>query len=683
MDGVFLKLLNMSMAAGWLILAVIVVRLLLKKAPKWISCALWGIVAFRLICPFSLESPLSLIPSQEFLSAETVRFSREPAIDSGISYMDAAVNPALGKSFAPMPGASVNPLQVWMFFAGILWGIGLAGMISYALASAWRMRRRMREAVALQEQVFLCDQAASPFILGIVRPRIYLPSGMEEALRVPVLAHERAHLARKDHWWKPLAYLLLSVYWFHPLVWAGYLLFCRDLELACDEKVIRAMGLEERKAYSRALVACSLKKRIVSACPLAFGEVRIRERVKKILHYKKPGVWIVLAAAAACILMAVCFLTNPKKKGFDIGIRIPPGKESGFYFSDTEISPRRNHVTLSAGQGLGDTEVLLQPVETKAEREYRPEYLTPGMPVVLEVEKGGWYRVGVNMGNSTEEEIQVLVHVEDVEVRIEDRSAESGNEAGPDGINVPGEGDQDVGSGDGADTDVSTEGDWQAAVRTAILEENYSGRQADSDVACCDFVCLATVPDVSEPEGEVSKVTYYGWALYEAYRISKEGMDCTAGSHLPVALTFEQEEGNWQLTDYWKPREGSYFEPDVREKFPANIAEEGIHSQKYVLLQKQSCYRQAAAYSGLDTDAVIKGLLDTICEEPLPSSNPRDYIDAHIGEYRELLFYGSYTLEYGKTHVREQGEADLASAVLSLACQELSGQEETVSVPLK
>lgn len=586
MDAVFLRLLNMSMTAGWLILAVTFVRLLLKKAPKWISCALWGIAAVRLICPFSLESSLSLIPSGEFLSPETVQFAQEPFIDSGISYIDAAVNPAFGSSLAPAPGASVNPLQVWMLFGGILWGIGLAVMISYALASVWRMRRKVREAVPLRENIFLCDQAASPFILGIVRPRIYLPSGMEEIQRVPVLAHERAHLTRRDHWWKPLAYLLLSVYWFHPLVWAAYLLFCRDLELACDEKVIRAMDLEERKAYSRALVACSLPKRIVPACPLAFGEVGIKERVKKILYYKKPGFWITLGAAAACILVTICFLTNPKKDGFDMANNMKETNEKG-----TD-------------------------------------------------EKG------------TDEE-------------------ETGDIDEPGRIN------------DIEKTDVFGESEINAAIRTAILEENQPVRQVDYDAACCDFVCLATVSDVPETEDVALRITYYGWAMYEAYRISEKGMECAAGSHLPVALTFERQEGNLQLKEYWKPRDGSYFAADVREKFPARIAEEGIDSQKYVLRQTQNCYRQAVAYSGLDTDAVIRDLLDAICSEPLASSNPQDYIDAHIGEYRELLFYGGYTLEYGKIHVLGQEEADLASVVLSLACGELSRQEEGALVQLK
>ena len=327
MEMIFLNVFNRSLAAGWLILAVIVVRFLLKKAPRRLSCVLWAVVAVRLLCPFFPASSFSLIPSGETISAEAVRFAPAPAIDSGIPALNEALNPMIGERFAPAPGTSVNPLYIWTAVAGIVWLVGVAVMAGYALLSSLRMRSVVREAVplesgaALPDNVWLCDEVRSPFILGIVRPKIYLPSGITREQMLCILAHEQAHVERLDHCLKPFGWLLLSVYWFHPLVWIAYMLFCRDLELACDEKVVGGMDLDGRKAYSHALLACSLQRKMIFSYPLAFGEIGVRERVKGILHYRKPAGWLAAVAVLACAAVAVCFLTDPKEKADDSKIR--------------------------------------------------------------------------------------------------------------------------------------------------------------------------------------------------------------------------------------------------------------------------------------------------------------------------------------------------------------------------
>lgn len=363
MEMIFLNVFNRSLAAGWLILAVIVVRFLLKKAPRRLSCVLWAVVAVRLLCPFFPVSSFSLIPSGETISAEVVRFAPAPAIDSGIPALNEALNPMIGERFAPAPGTSVNPLYIWTAIAGIVWLVGVAVMAGYALLGSLRMRSVVREAVplgmcgesyetgeveacgesyetgeagtcaephrarplesgaALPDNVWLCDAVRSPFILGIVRPKIYLPSGITREQMLCILAHEQAHVERLDHCLKPFGWLLLSVYWFHPLVWIAYMLFCRDLELACDEKVVGGMDLDGRKAYSHALLACSLQRKMIFSYPLAFGEIGVRERVKGILHYRKPAGWLAAVAVLACAAVAVCFLTDPKEKADDSKIR--------------------------------------------------------------------------------------------------------------------------------------------------------------------------------------------------------------------------------------------------------------------------------------------------------------------------------------------------------------------------
>ena len=313
MAAVFLKLLNLSISASWLVLAVLVLRLVSKRSPKWMNVLLWGIVALRLMLPFSIESALSLIPSAETLSPAVVQFDPAPTITSGVEFIDNAVNPSLSESFAAAPLASVNPLYVWTYLAGWVWLIGLGAMLLYALTSYLRLRRRVSASIPLRENIYVCDEVPSPFILGIVRPRIYLPSGLDEVQQQNVLSHERAHLTRRDHWWKPLGFALLAVYWFNPVLWLAYTLLCRDIELACDERVIRTMDESAVKTYSAVLLACSMPRKAVITCPLAFGEVGVKERVKNALHYKKPAFWVVAASVAVCVVVAVCFLTNPPR----------------------------------------------------------------------------------------------------------------------------------------------------------------------------------------------------------------------------------------------------------------------------------------------------------------------------------------------------------------------------------
>lgn len=310
MEAVFLKLVNLSIAAGWLVLAVVVLRWMFRKAPRWIFCILWALVALRLVCPISVESALSLIPSAQTLPPEILH-TATPQINSGISAINSAVNPVLSQSMAPAPGDSVNPTQVWTFLLSCIWIVGMAAMALYALVSYGRIKRRVGTATLLRDNIRQSEYVDSPFVLGLFRPVIYLPYQVESEDLEYVIAHEQAHIRRKDHWWKPLGFVLLCVYWFNPLLWVAYVLLCRDIEGACDEKVIREMGLEDRRGYSTALLNCSVRRRSIAACPLAFGEVGVKERVKSVMHYKRPAFWLVAAALVACGAAAVCFLTNP------------------------------------------------------------------------------------------------------------------------------------------------------------------------------------------------------------------------------------------------------------------------------------------------------------------------------------------------------------------------------------
>ncbi len=310
MSAFFLQVVNMSISASWIVLAVLLLRLLLKKAPKWITVLLWAIVAVRLICPFSIESAMSLIPSAQTISPD-ILLEQTPEIDTGFPIVNNVVNPIIDESLSPEPGASVNPLQIWIPILSLVWVLGIVGMLLYTVVSYIRVKRKIGTAVLFGDNIFQSENVVSPFVLGIIRPKIYLPFNMNERDTEHVIAHEQAHISRKDHLWKPLGFLILTLHWFNPLMWLGYVLLCRDIELACDEKVVKNLENEQKADYSQALLTCSVNRRIIAACPLAFGEVGVKDRVKSVLNYKKPAFWIILIAVVASVVAAVCFLTNP------------------------------------------------------------------------------------------------------------------------------------------------------------------------------------------------------------------------------------------------------------------------------------------------------------------------------------------------------------------------------------
>lgn len=311
MTAVFWHNLNMSLSASLLILVVLLLRLLPVRVPKWTRVLLWGIVAVRLVLPFRIESVFSLQPTAAVIP-ENIGVMAQPALETGIPAVNRAINPMLAIRFAASPENSANPMQVIGFLSAIVWLIGAGGMLLTLLFGYIRTKRRVRAAIPLQGNVSICDEVRTPFILGVFRPRIYLPSGLSASVQSSVLLHENAHLQRRDHWWKPLGYLLLAVHWFNPLCWVAYLLFCRDVEAACDERVIASMDKDARAAYSMALLDCSRPRHTVSVFALAFGEIDVKQRVKSVLHYRKPLPWIAAAAVLVAVIVAVCFLTSPK-----------------------------------------------------------------------------------------------------------------------------------------------------------------------------------------------------------------------------------------------------------------------------------------------------------------------------------------------------------------------------------
>ncbi len=453
MSEVFLKIVNMSISASWIVLAVLLLRLLLKKAPKWISVILWGIVAIRLICPFSIESVMSLIPSAETISPE-IMMEANPSINTGIPIINNTINPIINNSFTPTPEASANPLQIWIPILSFVWITGIAILLAYTFISYWRVRRKVHTAVLLRDNVYQSEAVVSPFVLGVIKPKIYIPFNMGKQDEELVIAHEQAHIKRKDQWWKPLGFLILTLHWFNPLMWLGYVLLCRDIEIACDEKVVKELTNEQRADYSQALLTCSVNRRMIAACPLAFGEVGVKNRVKSVLNYKKPAFWIIVVSVIALIVTSVCLLTNPKTndiKDLDDNLKV---------FLDMQVA-------------------------------------------------------------------------------------------------------------------------------------EYNGSDESND----NFITVSY--DLMKVDESGAKTTVYAWILYQEYSYENGILTTEAGSHIPTVITAKRNANNYELVEYWTPRDGSYWVDDIKAKFPMSLWSRATDSQRSIDKQTAECEKMAKEYFNL------------------------------------------------------------------------------------
>ncbi len=334
MNTFFLHLLNISISASWLIAALLLLRFIfVKMAPRWTVCLLWVLAGARLLMPFWPESPFSLQPAAQAIPADiTVR--QNPAIDAGVPAINDFVNSQILADLAIRPESRQRPVQTALSVSSVIWVCGLLAFLLYALYAYFSLKRKTAVSIPISQDVRIAEKIDSPFIFGIIKPVIYIPSGLDRKYLSFILLHEKAHIRRFDPLWKMLGFLLLSVYWFNPLVWLSYILFCRDIEEACDEQAIRDMGSNDRKNYSQALLACSSPRRKVAAFPLSFGEIGVKERIKHVLRYRKPGTWITIAAIAVCAAAAVCYFTSPQKF-----IKKPP--QDTYFYADTQPGRQR------------------------------------------------------------------------------------------------------------------------------------------------------------------------------------------------------------------------------------------------------------------------------------------------------------------------------------------------------
>ncbi len=322
MENLFLHVLNMSFAASWVILILLVLRPLFVKAPRWITCLMWTVPVFRLLCPVTFESIYSLMPVKSMSIPQDIVMQRQPAIDSGSAVVDGVVNNVLAApAFIPNPGDSVNPLQVYQFIGTWVWVAGLAVLSAYSLISLWQLHRRLLDAVPADRNIYWCPNLETAFVVGLFRPKIYLPAGLGPAESAYILRHEEIHIRRMDHWLKAFVFLAVCIHWFNPLVWGMFVLLTRDMEMACDEAVLSELGgdKELKKAYSASLLNLAAGRRILSGTPLAFGEGEVKSRVKNVLNFRRPKTWVVAGALAVCVLLGIGLLTDRTDSRVQIG----------------------------------------------------------------------------------------------------------------------------------------------------------------------------------------------------------------------------------------------------------------------------------------------------------------------------------------------------------------------------
>ena len=811
LDSIYMEVLDMSKTASIVILVVILARLLLKKAPKVFSYALWVVVLFRLLCPVTFEAPVSIVPEMSSVS-QGYTLSEESisvfgAGEAAYQAIGDALNGGLGiqhirtteKTETGMTKyVTTDWWSVWILFGQYVWMAGVAGMLIYSAVSYLKIRKKLSVIVPLRDNIFIADDIKSPFVVGLFRPRIYLPCNLGDKEQEYIILHEQHHIKRLDHIMKALAFLALAIHWFNPLVWVAFILAGKDMEMSCDEAVIRKAGGDIRADYSASLLTLATGRRIIAGTPLAFGEGDTKGRIRNLANWRKPAFWVVLVAVAACVVLAVCLLTNPnsssrvlkysytsylsgsqqtkvmqaynlEKKALSVTVNFETtegpvmielayghkknGADNEWIYNEpvsmalgesrTFTVPADHHFTFTATSLDGaNGNVMFVFTESKSTEnqlnnsdEVTPDKITFEAEV-LEAHDGyflvkpepSWAinsadQIEVpmkNMDPALEPQVGDIIEIsysgeilETYPVRLKEVYGirviaettkltlddviilsrygydlswsdfenydyiETGsglyirvyeiNEmyklwiggAGPDRdpmyiylaladdldtrIDIRDGGVEEFIAADHSEVLLTN------AIHDAILEANKPSKP-DGLYHCASFALLSLETVSGTPlagaTNHMETVTVYGLALHQGYGFSGHTFHEAAGSHIPVAITFDVVDGKYVLKDYWTPRDGSYYVEDIRNKFPDEIEDEALDTQKYIRAQIQTCYDKAVRYGGVATDYAVEYLFEVIESSPVASSRPAAYIDAHPIEYQELLYYGNYTLRY-------------------------------------
>lgn len=675
MNTVFLKLLNMSIIASYIIAAAVVIRILFKKAPKWINYIIWCMVGIRLILPFSIKSKLSLIPRIDTVPINIVKnYSLQigNAVPSG-EIMGNQTVPAIASS-----GITGVSAPDFISIAAVIWIAGMALLVIYGILSYLLLLQNVKGAEHKYANIYISKGIASPFIMGIVKPKIYLPYAVDEKNIPHIIAHENAHLTRRDHWIKPFCYLLLSVYWFNPFIWLAYILLCRDIELACDEAVIRKLGEKQKKPYSEALLSCSVKRRTISACPLAFGEIGVKNRIKNVLDYRKPAVWVIITTVVISIILAVAFLTNPKDKNM---IDFPEGSYSfekviymipfsSYYpFEDTgELYNLSEDKFIVTNRETGEVieEVSFDKLKSHGFTNDEWRELFTFNSGVIDIEAIGndnramWelsdeYRIYIMDGEIWLMRLAGNNGVWNIyKLKPYDPSAEEAVSNGPKFYDHM--------------TNMEYTDSLGKIIPQAIYIANHTSANT-GDIAAQAFTIL-------KKEDGPDELVLYVMAMYLEFNNVDGRLIEGSYSHGPAVITLEKgDNGGYGLEEYWTPEDGSRYKISLKNKFPDDFDEDLLDPQIYVKSHLQTCYESAIIQSGIDPYARIEHLIERICQSPAQMSEPWAYVQNHMLEYRELIYYGQYTLRYCFDLFKQGGQTGLEGHLMALVCKEIMENE--------
>lgn len=592
---VFFWVLNASISASFFVFAVILVRLIFKKAPKAIFVVLWGLVALRLICPVNIESVFSLIPSAETIPTEQFYYDQYDALNDSYD-LDIIDNPNYSDDVQYRLPGDVNSNSLKFMFNYFGWLIGIGIMLVYTLISFLIVKFKVRISVPLKDNIYLCDSIDTPFILGVIKPKIYVPSTIDKEDAEFVIAHEKAHLKRLDHLWKPFGFLLLSIYWFNPVLWVAYILLCKDIELACDEKVIRELGIDVKKDYSNALINCSVSRKTISACPLAFGETSVKSRIKTILNYKKPAFWVVIIAVVLSVVLAVCFLTNPVDNSNIFDAKFETGKCHYDYVITEDKATNKSQLVYginSSGEvykdyGNGTGEYIGKIQET--------DFTVSDLNKLLRAQDES----GIYLGR-TSTSYEILDENGQREyVFIEKKNGDAAV------INFFSDGKvmsvftlKNI-SSSGKDNDDDKLDDELGQFIDLCIAEHHSYENVD---------CLFVEREVIGKKSFLNKTTVYLWVLAEGYSSNADdGITIEHGSSIPTVITVKKESegilskgnGGYQLVEYWEPRDGSYYAKDIKSKYPWYMHYKVLGSQDYVEELSDSIEKKVMDYYGID-----------------------------------------------------------------------------------
>ena len=619
-DRIYMGVLDMSKTAAIVIAAVLLVRLLLKRAPKVFSYTLWAVVLFRLLCPVSLETTISIVPQLPATSSGYT-LADEP-IDlagAGIAAYQAVgdlLNGGLGVQHIPTTEISEDGMtqyvttdwwSVWILFGKYVWVAGMVVMLLYSAFSYRRIKKQIEIAVPIRDNIWIADDIKSPFVIGFVRPRIYLPGNLGEKEQEYIILHEQHHIRRFDHIFKALAFLALTIHWFNPLAWLAFGLACKDMEMSCDEAVIHKLGGEVRADYSASLLTLATGRRIIAGTPLAFGEGDPKGRIRNLAKWKKPAVWVLILAMVVCLILCVCLLTDRvNRNGQHIGIT--------FYYGNVteQMSDGSNpYIILACNDGTVKTFYY----------EAGNEDISNDLP-------------GKN--------VRIRARLQDI----------TGHLFTSEVMQV---------HNDSFDT-------LEDAIQNAILRHHSSVRD-ESVLTCASFYSYASESSTPLGSDYSDIVTEYGIVYHQNFRLENGVLVEDGGCNVPTVLTFSvTEDGHYSLAEYWEPRDGTFYPEDIRAKYPALVRPD---TQKHLFEQKIAVLNQAIIGFQIDSKVVVDYLLTDICDMERWAGSLDDLMLMSELERELLVYYGQDTLDYCFAQFEKGNQTEPKGKIMASVCIEI------------